>query len=35
LLGALVGGIIGSADKTFIIKNNKEKFDDFKWKLMH
>jgi hypothetical protein len=35
LIGTLVGGIIGSADKTFIIKNNKEKFDDFKWKLMH
>ncbi len=31
-VGAVVGAI---TNQNFIINNNKEKFDDFKWKLMH
>jgi hypothetical protein len=34
LTGALIGAIIGSAYKTFIVKNNKEKFDEFKRQLV-
>jgi hypothetical protein len=34
-LGAVIGGVIGKlVHRTFIIQNNKEKFDEFKWKLM-
>ncbi|MCW3108373.1 MAG: hypothetical protein JWQ09_2879 [Segetibacter sp.] len=35
-VGGLIGSIIGAlVHKTFIIKNNKEKFDELKWSLMH
>jgi hypothetical protein len=37
LVGGLVGGMVGAVagHTTFNIESKKEKFDDFKWKLMH
>jgi hypothetical protein len=34
--GGLIGGIVGgAAHKTFVVKSKKEKFDEFKWSLIH